>query len=337
MQRKTTCTLLSVVFLVSLAAAQSQSGPSTQTAAPDVTPQIFAPGVISGPASDGAPAFTPDGNTLFFTRNAATWSVILESHRIADRWSEPTIAPFSGTWNDQQPAMAPDGSHMVFASWRPATTAQTSQPDANTPRVSSIWRVNRTTAGWSEPVRLPDTVNISPRIFKPTIAADGSLYFMAMEKGKKFRLFRSQSAGGTYQQAEPLSFSDGTTGDVDPEIAPDESFLLFSSDGRRPEDTSHEHLFIVFKKAGAWGAVIPLRYTGDDANGSSNDNESRLSPDRQTLFFASDRSLPAHFPRTFEQAKQDLARLQLWDNGNSNVWFMPIAPWLKLGKTANNN
>jgi WD40-like Beta Propeller Repeat len=31
------------------------------------TPQIFAPGVASGPANDGSPAFSPDGNTIFFT------------------------------------------------------------------------------------------------------------------------------------------------------------------------------------------------------------------------------------------------------------------------------
>jgi Tol biopolymer transport system component len=337
---------LSLLLLVSLAPALTTSQAPQAAQVPDVSPQIFAPGVISGPSSDGSPAFTPDGNTLFFTRSATNWSIILESHRTsqsaADSWSEPTIASFSGAWNDQQPAMSPDGSHLLFVSTRPANPQQPSGP-----RGAAIWRVDRTAAGWSQPVRLPDTVNFCTRVFKPTIAGDGSVYFMAMEQGKKFRLFRSQYAAGTYQKAEPLSFSDGTlgsTGDVDPEIAPDESFLLFSSDGRRPDDSAHEHLYIVFRQSASqsrsqsrsWSAVMPVRYTGDDLNGSSNDNESRLSPDRKTLFFSSDRSLPAHFPRTLEQAQQDLKRVQLWDNGNGNVWFMPIAPWLKLGKTGNN-
>jgi hypothetical protein len=329
-------TVLSFLLFVSLAPLVTLAQIGQPAQAPDltqnVTPQIFSPGIISGPANDGSPAFTPDGNTLFFARSGNSWSVILESHRSGDTWSEPAIAPFSGMWNDMQPAMSPDGSHLLFVSIRPKDTSQEKPEPGHS--VAAIWRVDRTASGWSQPVRLPETVNFCPRVFKPTIAADGSVYFMAMEQGKKFRLVRSQYSGGTYQKAEPLPFSDGAignTGDVDPEIAPDESFLLFSSDGRRPGDTEHEHLFIVFHQSGSWGNVTPIRYTGDDQNRSSNDNESRLSPDRKTLYFASDRSLPAHFPRTPEQAQQDLKRMELWDNGYSNVWFMPIAPWLKLG------
>jgi hypothetical protein len=64
------------------------------------TPELFAPGVISSPANDGSPTFTPDGNTLFFMRSTAGWSVILESHRVNGRWSMPQVAPFSGEWPD---------------------------------------------------------------------------------------------------------------------------------------------------------------------------------------------------------------------------------------------
>jgi hypothetical protein len=39
--------------------------------------------------------------------------------------------------------------------------------------------------------------------------------------------------------------------------------------------------------------------------------------------------VPVHFPRTHEQAQKDLERLDLWDNSNSNVWFIPLSPWLK--------
>jgi hypothetical protein len=60
------------------------------------TPQVLAPGVVSGPANDGSPAFSPDGNTIFFTRSAANWSAIVESHKIHGQWSHPTLAPFSG-------------------------------------------------------------------------------------------------------------------------------------------------------------------------------------------------------------------------------------------------
>jgi hypothetical protein len=115
---------------------------------------------------------------------------------------------------------------------------------------------------------------------------------------------------------------------VDPEVARDESFLVFSSDGRRSGDTSHEHLYIVFQKGGAWSAVVPAHTSGDDTGEPSNENDAHLSADQHTLYFSSDRTMSVHFPRTKEQAKEDLERVQSWDNGNFNVWFMPLAPML---------
>src|SRR5579862_368824 len=126
-------------------------------------PQIFAPGIISGPANDGAPTFTPDGRTLFFTRSGANAGFILESHLVNGAWSTPTIAPFSGQWNDQHPTMAPDGSYLVFVSTRPAPGISE--------KVAHLWRVNRTRDGWGTPEHLPATVNMTSRIFKPSIAA----------------------------------------------------------------------------------------------------------------------------------------------------------------------
>ena len=43
------------------------------------------PGVISAGANDGSPTFGPDGNTLFFARSSASWSVILESEKTGER------------------------------------------------------------------------------------------------------------------------------------------------------------------------------------------------------------------------------------------------------------
>ena len=291
-------------------------GAVSATAATPVlpAPEIFAPGVVSAGANDGSPTFSPDGNTLFFARSGANWSVILESDKSGSGWSEPRIAPFSGQWNDWAPEFAPDGSYVVFVSVRPETQA-------------NLWRSNRTARGWSVPVRLPDAVNIGPSVWKPSMAADGSIYFVSIDaKGGK-RLYRSQFKDGAYQAALPLSFSDGTSGDVDPEVAPDESFVLFASDGRVPGDAK-DHLFVAFNRGGVWQAPEPIRYAGDDAGGYSADNEPHLSHDLRTLYFSSDRVTTAHFPRTPEQAQQDLQRLNNWDNTNANAWSVPIGTLL---------
>lgn len=292
-------------------------------------PQIFAPGVISGPANDGAPTFTPDGRTLYFARSGASWGFILESTQERGRWTAPRIAPFSGQWSDLQPALSPDGSRVAFASWRPASGHADPADSTPRPRDSALWQSVRVGSGWSEPVRLPATVNIGPRIFKPSMVADGSLYFMARAgSDKTWRLYRAQYRDGTYEQADPLSFSDGTTTDVDPDVSPDESFIVFSSAGRAAAADTHEHLYIALRHAGAWGPIAPVRYAGDYATNPADDGEAHLGRDNRTLYFTSSRAVPIRFSRTRPQAAKDFARLSLWDNSNNNVWSLSLAPWL---------
>ena len=293
-------------------------------------PEIFGPGVISGPGNDGAPTFSPDGKTLYFTRSAAHWTAIVESHVVNGQWSKPTLAPFSGEWPDSSPAMSPDGTYIVFQTTRPMTPLKEApKPGEPIPGVvSNLWRVDRTGSGWTAPVRLPDTVNIGRSIWKPSIAADGTIYFTNIDdKGGK-RLYSSRLVHGSYETAQPLPFSDGTKADVDPEIAPDGSFLVFCSSGRLSDD-SKDHLFIVRRSGSGWGEVERIRYEGDEKPyGSSTDDEPRLGPDHRTLYFSSDRAVVVHFPRTREQAEKDLERVDGWDNSNNNVWSIPLTPLL---------
>lgn len=307
-------------FLPSLTSGQQGT---IKTAAPT----IFEPGIISGPANDGAPTFSPDGNTLYFARANNSWGFILESHKVAGKWQQPTVAPFSGQWSDQQPAFSPDGQHLVFVSVRaPALPPATGMVIG---REAAIWQVDRVDSGWSEPKRLPDTVNFTPRVFKPSLAGDGSLYFMAQTaESKTWRLYRSQFNNGTYLKAEPLAFSDGNHTDVDPQIAPDESFLIFSSAGRAAPNDSHEHLYITFRAGSSWGEIKPLRYEGDYEKNPCDDGEANLGPDHRTLYFNSGRARPIHKDRTREDARQDFLTLNEWDNSNSNVWSISLAPWL---------
>jgi hypothetical protein len=307
------------------ASSATQNSPASPTAAPE----IYAPGIISGPANDGSPTFSPDGNTIFFSRSTANWTMILESHKVQGQWTKPTIAPFSGEWSDSSPELSPDGSYLVFQSSRPAP-ADSADPAKPPRRVSGIWRVDRLASGWSKPQRLPDTVNLPGQsLWKPSVAADGTLYFTAIDEKRNKRLYSSQYANGAYQQTQPLPFSDGTKQDVDPEIAPDGSFLIFVSAGRLPDDQK-DHLFIVLRKSDVWGPVVPIRYAGDANDGYSTDDEPHLSRDHRTVYFTSDRISLVHFPLTPEQAQRNFKRLESsgWFSDYVNVWSLSLAPWL---------
>jgi Tol biopolymer transport system component len=289
-----------------------------------ITPEIFAPGVISGPNHEAAPAFTPDGKTVYFQRSSAGGGTILVSYLQRGRWSKPQIAPFSGVWDDIEPAMAPDGSFLVFISNRPSAPGGKALQgfySGSAQTGGNMWRVDRSGNGWSQPVRLPESINRSTTIFAPAVVADGSIYFMDSYGDKpRFRLYRSQYREGSYEPAQPLAFSDGTNTDVDPAVAPDESFLIFGS-GRPPANKSID-LFVVRREGSQWGQPIHL---GVEINSPGSDAEPRLSPDLRTLYFSSERTMPIEYPRTLEQAHEDLRRLQSWDNGQYNIWSVPTA------------
>lgn len=293
-------------------------------------PEIFAPGVISGPASDAAPAFMPDGNSVYFFRTNLNDYTILVSHLDAGHWSAPEIAPFSGQWRDLAPAISPDGRVMIFSSSRPLP-GTAAPPDGvwngtNHPgKGGNLYRMERKGEGWSEPVRLPESVNRSTGVFSPSIAADGSLYFMeAYGANTRFRLFRSQFKDGSYRAAEPLAFSNGEWTDVDPAVAPDESFLVFSS-SRPPSKTDQLDLFIVFRKNGVWGEPQHL----DAAiNGYAPIIESRLGPDGNTLYFSSAHVDPPAYPKTPATAALGLTNMQAWNNGLNNIWRVDISQYL---------
>lgn len=291
---------------------------SANVIAQDVTPTVFAPGVISGPLHDSAPAFTPDGRTVYFTRSEGTNSAILVSHLEQGRWSTPVTAPFSGQWSDMEPAMSPDGRFLIFISNRPKTPRDKpldgffmgrSFPE----RGGNLWKVTWDNGKWSAPVRLPDVVNRSDSTFAPSVAADGTLYFMhPAADPKHFRLFRAAWHRNSYDEPQALPFSDGHVTDVDPAVAPDESFVVFGS-SRSP--ARGIDLFIVFRDNGEWGTPIHL---GNGVNSAGSDAEARLSPDHQTLYFASDRMADIA-PGT---VRAD------WDNGKYNIWQIPLTPWL---------
>jgi hypothetical protein len=302
-----------VLFVLSLAGAAS--APVSSSAA-EAAPLLFSPGVISGPEHDSAPAFSADGKMVWFTRSDGDVSTILVSHQDKGQWSPPRTASFSGRWRDMEPALAPGGDYMVFISNRPvAVDGKPLDGDFGGKHIieggGNLWRVERRGDGWGEPVRLPAIVNASSSTFAPSVARDGSLYFMRpAEGGGKFQLLRAQYRGGAYEAPVALPFSTGASTDVDPAVAPDESFVVFGS-GRSP--ARGMDLFIAFRSCGAWGRPLHL---GERVNSAGSDAEPRLGADGRTLFFSSE--------RLDEQAGG-----ATWNNGKYNIWQVGMGALLE--------
>lgn len=287
-----------VNLLLTAVLAASTSAPALARDATLPQPTIFAPQAVVN--SDSTPSLSPDGTTLLFAQSGETNDTIVESHLTGGVWSTPVPAPFSGKWNDLDPIFSPDGSYVIFSSLRPLNGSAQQKPQ--------LWRVNRTNDGWGEPTPLPASVNDGAFLVAPSIASDGTLYYLHIAN-HAHQLYRARLQNGTYQQGAALSFSGPTAHDYDPVSAADQSFVIFASSDRRNPPDKKRHLFVAFARGCAWGPILPLRYLGEAP--SSDDAGPLLSRDGATLYFSSDR------------------------NGQSDAWTLPVAAWLKAHAPSN--
>jgi len=232
--------------------------------------------------------------------------------------------------------MSPDGTYLFFSSNRPSAPGGNavdgvmggkSQPGEG----SHLWRIARTDKGWGDPEELPAEVNSSGSTYAPSVAADGTLYFMRPNaETHRFQIFKAvPGGGGTYLRSEPLPFSDGSDTDVDPAIAPDQSFIVFGSGRHAKKDID---LFIAFRDGDGWSAPI---YLGDDVNSPSSDAEPRLSPDQHVLYFSSDRVIPVKKPIPAEFSRRVLDDMNSWNNGLYNIWYVDLQAIIRRAKASN--
>lgn len=270
-----------VIVLCAQAGAEDPSaptGPYLGQPTPGDSPKLFAPGIISIGKEHSAAMFIPDGSEIWFGRMFPAKVYYIK--RIGDRWGEPQIAPFCDTFNYLYPVLTRDGKQVFFSSNRP--------PEPHESRLQrggvGIWKVERTSDGWTEPKRLNSNVNSGRSSSCGSVAANGSLYFTRRDVDRSTDMFCSRLVGGTYDAPEKLTEINSSTPDHSPFVAPDESYLIFSSfrGGYGRSD-----LFISFREDdGTWSEP---RNMGSTINSAYKDEYPYVTADGKYLFFNSNR------------------------------------------------
>lgn len=260
-------------------------GPYLGQNPPGMTPEIFAPGIISTGLDEQRISFSKDGNEIFFNsyfRGSFTKDFLFHACINQGRWIEPKEFYFQADRPDfGRSILNYDGSKLFFQSRR---------PDKNLNGQSttlSIWYMERIRNAWSTPEKIHWGEDFPFGCSHPSVAANGNLYFQRASQGGKYGadIFMSEYEDGKY--AIPVKLSDAVNGpghDCHPHIAPDESYLIF--DGYRPgKGYGKTDLYISFRNAdGEWGAALNM---GPRVNTPGIEKRAFVTYDGKYLFFIS--------------------------------------------------
>jgi len=260
-------------------------GPYLGQKPPGMTPEIFAPGIISkaGFHLHSCLTFSPDGKEIYFTKmvfEPIRQGTIHYIKQEGDEWTESRIASFSGVYSDDSPAFSPDGKRLYFSSTRP--TDETDETDD-----LNFWFVEKTDTGWSEPKYAGAVFNTDYCDFRLSISQNGTVYLSSdrvYQDNRSFDIFVSEYIDGKY--THPNIMDDAITTPITEQIgfiAPDESYIVFYRYPRtNPEGVG---LYVSFRaKDGSW---TQGKNMGDLFNSPAESctQAASLSPDGQYIFF----------------------------------------------------
>lgn len=290
------------------------SGPYLGQTPPGAAPAMFAPGIVSTCLSELNSVFSPDGREFYFcVRNNAS-STLFVMKCIEGIWRRPEVLPFSGRYRDIDISLSPDGQQLFFCSNRPAGGQGDPEEDHD------IWMCERRGESWSEPRHPGEAVNSSREDFYPVVSRQRTLFFSSQRAGEGTNdIYCCRWEDGRYAPAEKLGPEINTEHrEFDPFIAPDESYLIFSSE--RPGADPSGDLYISFKnEAGAW---TPARNMGPGINGRGPEFCPMISPGGKFLFFTRAVLLRGQLPEK-PRCYDDYLNLHLSpDNGSTNIWWV---------------
>lgn len=123
-------------------------GPYLGQKPPGMTPEMFAPGIVSIPgATEYSGTFSPDGNEYYFYRFSESLPAkILFSKVVDGKWTAPQPAAFAEGYPSFEPHIAFDNKALYFGWKHPLPDGESGNPD-----LPGIWVANRTADGWSTP------------------------------------------------------------------------------------------------------------------------------------------------------------------------------------------
>lgn len=245
---------------------------------PGLTPELFAPGIVSTDAIELNGVFSADGREFYFTRIVEGLDTMHQMTLVDGAWEEPRelmLFPDNVRVEAADMVLSSDGQELYFlASYDRAGTGPTPNYD--------VWASRRVNGAWSLAELVGPPISTSANELYPVLGADGSLYFNS-DRGGRYEIFRAQRRpDGTFDAPVKFGPSVGGGGAGDMALAPDESYLLMTP--RLPGGPGLGDVHVSFRRAGGgWTDLVRL---DDTVNTPDHEWCPMVTPDGRYIFFS---------------------------------------------------
>jgi Tol biopolymer transport system component len=193
------------------------TGPYLDQKPPGMTPEIFAPGIVSTELHEFACSFTPDGKEFYFSRRDFEKNEVgvFFTKLTKDGWSIPTEFIEMACY---EPLVTPNGKRLYFS--------EMGVKDNKLQMV--IWYLERNEQEWSKPISAGEFLSPDKAMYI-SVANSGNIYTTNITGGMgNAKLAVSQFVDNKNSELRNIGpfFNDGKN-EMYPFISPDESYLLF--------------------------------------------------------------------------------------------------------------
>lgn len=252
------------------------AGPYLGQKPPGITPEIFAPGIVSreGIFEHSTAYITPDLTGIFWIADSASARnrKLMCVELLEGLWTSPRDAAICKHYSNSNLSFSADGNRLYFSSRMPTGSSKTGEL-----KDSDIWYVEKTRGVWGEPVNTGPPVNTDRTEALGIVLKNGTIYFSDYHD-----IYRSGYENGGNLESEKLSSPINTDEfDLAPFVAEDESFMIFESS--RSGGFGGTDLYISFKDdSDKWLEPVNL---GSEVNTGGHERSPYISPDGKYLFF----------------------------------------------------
>ena len=254
---------------------------------PSLSPEVFAPGLISKKKeSEFGSVFNNDGTAFFYGVDIDGRTIIKYSALKGKKWSAPRTILSHEKYGFNDPFLSPDEKRLYFISERTLDGFGAKQDH-------DIWYVEKKGEGWSEPINAGPNINSNKNEYYISFTQTGTMYFSSNktsseERQNDFDIYYSKNIDGKFQKAIKLGDSINTSNyEADVFVDPNETYIIFCA--RRPDGLGRGDLYISFKNSdGTWTKSINM---GDKINTEKHELCPFVSMDGKYLFYTSDQDI----------------------------------------------